>query len=110
MTQPIPTLPERMDQIEATLVAGLAGEDISEPIFAIVCEMLCEPLSIHADIFEHVAVARGCHAAAQELHRQGKHTIAEGFSAMGQDILAKTIAVIAEFAALDRYISGETIH
>jgi hypothetical protein len=110
MTLPIPTLPERMRQIEARIVDGLTGPEVSEPVLSDVCDMLCAPITLQSDIFEQVAVARGCHVAAQELHWQGNHSLADGYAAIGQDILAKTIAVIAQFVALDRHLSGVTTH
>lgn len=104
----IPTMPELMVRIEQVIAASVANEVMEEDVASAISEIFTT--GADGDPFTLLAVARGCHAAAEVRRSQGEQQQARLLHSMAQDMLGMAAEVLAVVMAADVHLSGYTRH
>ncbi|RUV07440.1 hypothetical protein EOA79_04545 [Mesorhizobium sp. M1A.F.Ca.IN.020.03.2.1] len=86
----IPSLSDYMAEVQNRLVAN-ASFAVDPEIVANLSEVFTSDPATDADLFNFMAFAVGCHAAAEEYRLQGQADLAGLYHAMGQDLLTKAM-------------------
>jgi hypothetical protein len=107
--RPIPTMAEVAERIEqrfaACAVRGGLDEDIADSISIMLVD------GSNGDVFEVVAMARGCHAAAEAIRQAGGDpAIAEWYHSLGQLLLLLAVDTFAGILATVVAESGIVRH
>lgn len=90
----IPTYPDLLHRITADM-----AESLDEEAAAIIANILLDPAPLVGRLFNQIAHARGCHAAAEVRRREGNEKGAAFLYDIGQVLLEAAGETYAELVA-----------
>jgi hypothetical protein len=104
----IPALPDIMDDIERRFLDGVAKGAMHQDLAASISEAMVN--GTNGDLFPFLALARGCHAAAEANRQEGNTPAADFLHSIGQHLLSQAVHTLAGLMVLDVHLSGIARH
>lgn len=100
----IPTLPDMAELVNQHLMSSVAGEEMTEDMTRALTDILTAD---RWDLFDLVTFGRGCHSAAEVRREQGNEKAATFLHGLGQELLRRACALVADAVATDELIMNE---
>jgi hypothetical protein len=104
----IPALPDIMNDIERRFLDGVAKGEMHQDLAASISGAMVD--GTNGDLFPFLALARGCHAAAELNRQQGNTQAADFLHSIGQLLLSQAVDTLAGLMVLDVHLSGIARH